>query len=142
MTKNAKKMNLPKWLHSKYFLFGVALIVATGVVLGINSFAAAGPPEYGCKTTPTIGVGNAGACVKKAQYALNRLCKQTAKLTVDGIFGTKVKNRVMGFQKAYNRTLSAKNQIAVDGIIGPQTWVIWIASVIEPKAGTFDCYYP
>ena len=59
----------------------------------------------------TISYGSSGEDVKKLQQTLNQYGYS---LKVDGQFGNATKNAVMDYQK--------KNGLAVDGIVGVNTW--------------------
>ena len=61
--------------------------------------------------TTTISYGSSGEDVKKLQQTLNQYGYS---LTVDGQFGNATKQAVMDYQK--------KNGLAVDGIVGVNTW--------------------
>lgn len=61
---------------------------------------------------PTVRAGSNGAAVRELQTLLKN--KGFNPGPVDGAFGPKTKAAVLAFQRAQN--------IAVDGIVGPQTW--------------------
>ena len=61
---------------------------------------------------PTIGPGATGEPVRRAQRALRRT--PDLGLVVDGIFGSATEAAVKSFQQGWG--------LAVDGIVGPQTW--------------------
>lgn len=63
---------------------------------------------------PTIGVGDSGAYVKEAQTMLKKLGYDIGKYGADSVFGNSTKAAVLNFQK--------KNNLAADGIVGPNTW--------------------
>ncbi|BAZ20313.1 hypothetical protein NIES4073_11890 [Kalymmatonema gypsitolerans NIES-4073] len=62
----------------------------------------------------TLKLGVQGDDVKHLQEDLNLL--KYGPLTVDGNFGTKTEAAVKRFQ--------SKNNLVVDGIVGPQTWQV------------------
>ena len=62
-------------------------------------------------TDPTLRQGDSGAAVTKLQQLLNA---KGINVKVDGDFGNTTRAAVVQFQK--------QNSIAVDGIVGPQTW--------------------
>ncbi len=61
---------------------------------------------------PTISHGAEGDVVRRAQRAIHRT--PDFSVVVDGIFGGATEHAVRGFQKGAG--------LAVDGIVGPQTW--------------------
>jgi peptidoglycan hydrolase-like protein with peptidoglycan-binding domain len=63
---------------------------------------------------PTLQLGSQGDDVKHLQEDLNLL--KYGPLTVDGDFGPKTQAAVERFQ--------SNNNLAVDGIVGPQTWQV------------------
>lgn len=66
----------------------------------------------------TVKLGSSGSDVALLQRKLNEL---GGKLTVDGDFGAKTHDAVIGFQRTHGLT--------VDGICGPQTWAAIDAAV-------------
>jgi hypothetical protein len=66
----------------------------------------------------TVKLGSKGPDVTLLQQKLNLL---GAKIGVDGDFGPKTHDAVIGFQKAHG--------LAVDGIVGPNTWAALDAAV-------------
>lgn len=64
----------------------------------------------------TVRKGSKGAVVEQLQQALNRA---GAKLTVDGDFGGKTDTAVRAFQR--------KHKLAMDGVVGPETWAALLA---------------
>ena len=61
---------------------------------------------------PTIGRGAEGNVVRRAQRAIHRT--PDFSMVVDGFFGPATEHAVRAFQKGAG--------LAVDGIVGPQTW--------------------
>lgn len=70
----------------------------------------------------TVQYGSSGGDVKKLQEALN---KKGYNLDVDGQFGSKTQSAVRDYQK--------KNGLAVDGIVGKNTWGKLTASTVANK---------
>lgn len=70
----------------------------------------------------TVKYGSQGSDVKKLQQTLNR---SGYKLAEDGIFGAKTQAAVKDYQK--------KNKLAVDGIVGKNTWGMLLN---QPSTGT------
>ncbi|KAM3093322.1 peptidoglycan-binding protein [Phormidesmis sp. 146-12] len=62
-------------------------------------------------TDPMLRQGDSGAAVTELQQLLNA---KGANIAVDGDFGDATRAAVVKFQQ--------QNRIAVDGIVGPQTW--------------------
>lgn len=72
-----------------------------------------GPGLHGFGVPPTVKIGDEGIWVEAAQRALVRLdCLPGA---IDGDFGPRTEGAVRDFQRGRDR-------VAVDGIVGPQTW--------------------
>lgn len=72
------------------------------------------PTPEGNRTSRTLSVGNVGLAVQKFQGYLNTLVNPIPALVTDGNFGQKTKQAVERFQ--------AMNGLAIDGIIGSNTW--------------------
>lgn len=68
-------------------------------------------------TMPTLRRGSTGDDVVYVQRLLNDINK--ANLTVDGIFGDRTEAAVKYFQET--------NKLAVDGIVGPNTWKVLLS---------------
>ncbi|WP_405578017.1 peptidoglycan-binding protein [Streptomyces sp. NBC_01190] len=93
-------------------MLGASLVL--GGVVTATPASAANCLNYSGKE-PTIGYGNAGPAVKRAQCELNSgLAYRGIYITVDGIFGNDTLNATAAFQACAGTT--------ADGIIGPQTW--------------------
>ncbi len=73
----------------------------------------------------TIQYGSSGSDVKKLQQELN---KKGYNLDVDGQFGSKTQSAVKDYQK--------KNGLAVDGIVGKNTWGSLTANSSNTKTAT------
>ena len=98
------------------------------------------PPESAAR--PTLRKGSKGAAVKEAQTLLMRHGQALPKYGADGDFGTETYNAVRSFQ--------LENDLAVDGIIGKNTWsaldnafivvnkVIGVGSRVKIRAGAKD----
>jgi len=121
-------------------LFAVVFAVVGGVFFAFRSFAAtsgdlsaAGAPSgkdtYGCPQNytqkPTVSQGSSGNCVKSAQDLVNRFLyfqyhtPVSQDIAVDGQFGSRTKDAVKQAQYGIN---GLGHQIAIDGIVGQQTW--------------------
>jgi hypothetical protein len=73
----------------------------------------------GVPPMPTLTIGSMGEAVEGLQSALNEYRAVEPKipqLTVDGVFGPHTELAV--------RTYQAERGLAVDGIVGPQTWTV------------------
>lgn len=96
---------------------GVAA-VAVMMTAGAASAATAAPARAAqtartaALTWPLVRSGNTGERVYAVQYLLNQ--QIGAGLATDGIFGSKTKAAVEAFQKKF--------KLAVDGIVGINTW--------------------
>ncbi|MGN1317296.1 MAG: peptidoglycan-binding protein [Acutalibacteraceae bacterium] len=73
----------------------------------------------------TVQYGSSGGDVKKLQEALN---KNGYKLDVDGQFGSKTQSAVKDYQK--------KNGLAVDGIVGKNTWSKLTSSTTKTQSSS------
>lgn len=80
---------------------------------------AAGPPARG----PALRMGDLGAQVRTLQQAL---VAQGADLVVDGQFGPATRRTVRAFQAARG--------LAVDGLVGPETWGALAGDAAPPEA--------
>lgn len=112
---------LNEWGIAHFVLPAIAILLvgAAGTVtlLATHADPLTTTNPYSCPTHPQTGVGNAGTCVKNIQWQLNnfrRAIYKEAPITVDGDFGPNTKAAVVQFQ--------TWNNIAHDGIVGPQTW--------------------
>ncbi|MCC7234792.1 MAG: peptidoglycan-binding protein [Bryobacterales bacterium] len=63
---------------------------------------------------PLLQIGAVGTAVRYLQTLLNQLPTQLETLAVDGLFGSKTRQRVKEFQ--------GQNQLSQDGVAGPFTW--------------------
>ncbi|WP_042429913.1 peptidoglycan-binding protein [Geomicrobium sp. JCM 19039] len=80
------------------------------------------------RTWDTISQGSSGGFVGAAQINLHSSGIQSATGPIDGIFGAGTNSGVRIYQDAEG--------LGVDGIVGPNTWVIWrhthlLASITE-----------
>ncbi|MCO5169825.1 MAG: peptidoglycan-binding protein [Planctomycetes bacterium] len=80
---------------------------------------AAGPPARG----PALRLGDLGAQVRTLQQAL---ATQGADLVADGLFGPATRRAVRAFQAARG--------LAVDGLVGPETWGALAGDAARPEA--------
>ena len=67
-----------------------------------------------CSSLPTLQRNNSTAANQNVRYLQQSLVKNVYPVATDGFFGPKTEQAVIKFQK--------QNKIAVDGIVGPQTW--------------------
>jgi zinc D-Ala-D-Ala carboxypeptidase len=67
----------------------------------------------------TVKMGSSGDDVRAVQHLLRNA--HGYDIAVDGIFGSKTQAAVTGFQKSRG--------LAVDGIVGPQTWKALVAGL-------------
>lgn len=67
-----------------------------------------------CSSLPTLKRNDNAAPNKDVRYLQQNLTKNGYPVNIDGLFGIKTEQAVINFQK--------KKLIAVDGIVGPQTW--------------------
>lgn len=81
-------------------------------VLGGGQSGPAPGPTPGAR--PTVRRGSKGDAVREVQRILNAWYPTMAALTVDGDFGSKTEGRV--------RYMQQRAGLAVDGIVGPNTW--------------------
>ena len=82
------------------------------------SRGSAGSPDRFPGSHPTPRLRSSGVYVAHAQGILD--CFTSMSLSVDGIFGSKTREAVMGMQ-AWCRA-SGNTAVVVDGIVGPVTW--------------------
>jgi peptidoglycan hydrolase-like protein with peptidoglycan-binding domain len=78
----------------------------------------------GGATWPTVQQGATGERVKSIQYLLNQ---RGASLSVDGDFGPATNSAVRSFQSSHG--------LAVDGVVGPNTWSALIVTVQQGSTG-------
>jgi len=71
-------------------------------------------------THPTIRKGDSGEDVRYCQQLLMKLGYDLSPYNDDGKFGTRTYNAVKDFQRTH--TTSDGQKLAVDGVVGPQTW--------------------
>jgi hypothetical protein len=134
MAKKLKNINVPKWLNSKYFLFGVSLILAGGLMVAYITFAGTYDIRPECTSLSFAAIGSTNpkyatavknskyypSCVRQIEYSLNQICRSTD-IPVDGVFDkaqpdpkVSTKYRVAQFQK--------DSGLVTDGIVGTTTW--------------------
>lgn len=68
-----------------------------------------------CSSLPTLRRNDKAAPNKDVRYLQQNLTKNGYPVNIDGQFGPKTEQAVINFQK--------KQLIAIDGIVGQQTWV-------------------
>ncbi|MGB9376035.1 MAG: N-acetylmuramoyl-L-alanine amidase [Mycobacteriales bacterium] len=78
----------------------------------------------GGRTWPTVSTGQSGERVRTVQYLLK---SRGYTITVDGAFGSGTESTVRSFQ-------SSKG-LAVDGVVGPQTWEALVVTVSNGSSG-------
>jgi peptidoglycan hydrolase-like protein with peptidoglycan-binding domain len=132
LAKKSKNKNLPKWLKSKYFLLGTALVVAALAILGFRTFASGVYIPTPC-LGGTIKQGSNNTCVYYAKKALNYSCATNQAITVSNYFNYDTYKRVYGFQWAA--------KIPQDGVIGPTTWNNLLHYNKEHPAHSLNCGY-
>jgi len=86
-------------------------VAAVAARLAGNPAPPPAPPSTG---RPTLRRGSTGPYVLGLQEHMNRVYPLYAKLVADGIFGAKTESVIREFQR--------RAGIAVDGIVGPDTW--------------------
>ena len=79
-------------------------------------------------THPTIKIGSAGDAVRNAQQALWGRGYYLGSAGVDGFFGVYSDRAVRYYQcdRASGEYWALPHPLAVEGIVGPQTWAGWI----------------
>ncbi|MFX4273552.1 phage tail tip lysozyme [Propionibacteriaceae bacterium Y1685] len=82
------------------------------------------PPPVTESGFPLLKRGAKGSAVKSLQYLLRG---RGQKLSVDGAFGPDTQSKVKAFQKAKG--------LAVDGVVGPRTWVAVISVIKRGSKG-------
>ena len=101
--------------------------LAVDGIVGPHTWGALGG---GRAEPPTLEQGSTGTVVEKLQTVLNEMPFSHAPLVVDGDFGPKTADVVRGAQQ--------DGRIAVDGIVGLQTWALPIGAagaVIADECG-------
>ncbi len=99
--------------------FGAATLTQVKAFQSANGLSADGVigDQTWSKLISTVSTGASGDAVLAVQTELNA---QGYGLTVDGSFGSSTDSAVRSFQ--------GKQSLAVDGVVGPQTWVALIGS--------------
>jgi len=96
-----------------------------GTYSGLQAFARGDggtpPPST---SWPTVQQGQTGEQVKTVQYLLNA---HGSSLTVDGAFGSSTTTAVRSFQSSQG--------LAVDGVVGSQTWQALVVTVQQGSTG-------
>lgn len=77
-----------------------------------------------CSALPTLARNDQAAPNKDVRYLQQSLTKNGYPVAIDGLFGKETEQAVIKFQK--------QKRIAVDGIVGPQTWNQLNACFSEP----------
>ena len=98
--------------------------VPTGVATSAAALTASAVPGVGTWPVLWQGAANAAVTVRSLQYLLNA---HGAGLTVDGIFGARTNSAVRNYQ--------ASHGLAVDGMVGPQTWSSLLVTVRRGSVG-------
>ncbi|MGR6968106.1 peptidoglycan-binding domain-containing protein [Streptomyces cynarae] len=97
-----------------------AVLLGGSVALGSIATATPAAASNSCNLyadEPTIGVGNAGPSVRRAQCEVNydmRYHRGYHAIVEDGIFGSATKAAIQSFQACVG--------LSTDGIVGPNTW--------------------
>jgi hypothetical protein len=119
--------------------FALGLLVLDAIYRHAGSFISAPPPEPVPSPLPDLGwindaidaarsqvlrQGSTGDAVKWLQVLLN--AKIDAGLVVDGVFGPATEAAVRQIQSDIRNFFNFGDQMAVDGIVGPQTW-FWLS---------------
>ena len=125
--------------HEQQFALG--LLVMDAIYRHAGSFISAPPPEPVPAPLPDLSwindaidaarsqvlrVGSTGDAVKWLQVLLNKPDGLNAGLQVDGVFGAATDAAVRRAQSDIRNFFNLGNQMAVDGIVGPQTW-FWLS---------------
>jgi len=118
--------------------FGLGLLLNEAINRHAGAYAPVPPPEPVPAPLPDFGwiadainaaraqvlrIGSSGDAVKWLQVLLNS--KADAGLVVDGVFGPATDAAVRRVQMDVRNFFNLGDQMAVDGIVGPQTW-FWL----------------
>lgn len=114
-----------------------------GAIKGTGYFTVAqtGSTRFPGSYYSTQRQGNSNSCVRNIQVALNAVCSSGTRLVVDGVYGSKTARAVTNYQKYWASapwyTRVNGRALGVDGIVGPQTWILLTTSYNE--ASVINC---
>ena len=95
----------------------------------------------------TLKNGSSGSCVKELQSIMNIFCMGTP-LAVDGQYGSRTARAVAAYQqyfRSYGNSPAVDldvngRTVSVDGVAGPQTWVLITATSWSNMTDRLNCY--
>jgi len=130
--KQTKLGRLGKFLKPTSPQKGALLFVIAFAVIGGGTLVASHAATLHC-INYTYRQGSSGHCVSDIQGMLNY--DEGAGLAVDGSYGVKTTNAVKIRQAFWNNVFHTN--LAVDGVVGPNTWKI----VCDPEKGPVPLSY-
>jgi hypothetical protein len=125
------------WVHHEQE-WGLSIMLLVAIKRHAGVYAPAPPPEPVPAPLPDLSwindainharsqvlrLGSKGDAVRWLQVLLN--ARSNAGLTVDGVFGPATDAAVRRAQTDIRNFFNLGNRLAVDGIVGPQTW-FWL----------------